>query len=76
MGVQYLMENNLPPGWGGGDVSPCHLGEQILKAEREKEGSVKGKGGIGLYIGKYPSPRGGGISTGVIWGKKYEKWKR
>jgi hypothetical protein len=31
----------------------------------------------GLYIGKDPPPRGGGgISADVIWGKKYEKWKR
>jgi hypothetical protein len=30
----------------------------------------------GLYIGKYPPPRGGKISADVIWGKKYEKAKR
>jgi hypothetical protein len=32
---------------------------------------------MGLYIGKYPPPLGGGeISADVIWGKKYEKAKR
>jgi hypothetical protein len=30
----------------------------------------------GLYIGKCPSPPGGGISADVILGKKYEKAKR
>jgi hypothetical protein len=32
--------------------------------------------GRGLYIGKYPPPPRGGISSNVIWGKKYEKGKR
>ncbi len=31
---------------------------------------------MGLYIGKYPLPPGGGISANVTLGEKYEKAKR
>jgi hypothetical protein len=64
---------------GGGDIF-VHICKQVLGEQISTSAlkSLLSYNCRGLYIGKYPPPPPGEgeISADVIWGKKYEKWKR